>query len=123
MRNVQAVTQESIYTFFQTLTESVKRSHNVTLVATLPEGKQAGGQGGMTVLDELEEILKRVDAVSIPLEVDNAFKVVRGRIIGLVQRCGDFFALKKKEGFLLILMLNSKHIMRLNLANRCILLS
>ncbi len=84
VRNVQAVTQESIYTFFQTLTESVKRSHNVTLVATLPEGKQAGGQGGVTVLDELEEILKRVDAVSIPLEVDNAFEVVRRRLFGPV---------------------------------------
>ena len=59
MRNVQEVTQESIYTFFQALTESVKRSENVTLIATLPEGQvQAGGQGGMTVLDTLEAILK-----------------------------------------------------------------
>ena len=53
-RNVQSVTQESIYTFFQAVTESVKRTKNVTLVATLPEGQiQAGGEGGMTVLDTL----------------------------------------------------------------------
>ena len=85
VRNVQEVTQESIYTFFQTLTQSVSRSKNVTLIATLPEGQvQAGGQGGMTVLDSLESILERVDAVSIPLEVDNAFEVVRRRLFGPV---------------------------------------
>ena len=83
VRNVQGVTQESIYTFFQTLTESVNRSKNVTLVATLPEGQiQAGGEGGMTVLDTLEAILERIDALSIPLEVDNAFEVVRRRLFG-----------------------------------------
>ena len=81
VRNVQGVTQESIYTFFQAVTESIKRTKNVTLVATLPEGQiQAGGEGGMTVLDTLESILERVDAVSIPLEVDNAFEVVRRRL-------------------------------------------
>ena len=85
VRNVQGVTQESIYTFFQTLTESVNRSQNVTLVATLPEGQvQAGGEGGITVLDTLESILERIDAVSIPLEVDNAFEVVRRRLFGSV---------------------------------------
>ena len=83
VRNVQGVTQESIYTFFQAVTESVNRSENVTLIATLPEGQiQAGGEGGMTVLDTLESILQRVDAVSIPLEVDNAFEVVRRRLFG-----------------------------------------
>ncbi|RKU36700.1 hypothetical protein C6496_12300 [Candidatus Poribacteria bacterium] len=83
VRNVQGVTQESIYTFFQAVTESVNRSKNVTLVATLPEGQiQAGGEGGMTVLDTLESILERVDAVSIPLEVDNAYEVVRRRLFG-----------------------------------------
>jgi predicted AAA+ superfamily ATPase len=84
-RNVQNVTRESIYTFFQAVTESVNRSKNVTLVATLPEGQvQAGGEGGMTVLDTLESILERVDAVSIPLEVDNAFEVVRRRLFGSI---------------------------------------
>ena len=83
VRNVQGVTQESIYTFFQAVTESVNRSKNVTLVATLPEGQiQAGGEGGMTVLEILESILERVDAVSIPLEVDNAYEVVRRRLFG-----------------------------------------
>ena len=85
VRNVQEVTQESIYTFFQTLTESVKRSDKVTLVATLPEGKvQAGGEGGISGLEELESILERVDAVSIPLEVDNSFEVVRRRLFSPV---------------------------------------
>ena len=85
VRNVQEVTQESLYTFFHSLTDSVKRSQNVTLVATLPEGKgQAGGQGGLSVLGELESILERVDAVSIPLEMDNAYEVVRRRLLGSV---------------------------------------
>lgn len=85
VRNVESDLQARLYTFLQTLTHSVKRSKNVVLVATLPEGKtQAGGQVGVTVLDELEEILKRVDAVSIPLEVDNAFEVVRRRLFGPV---------------------------------------
>ena len=82
-RNVQNVTQESIYTFFQNLTESVNRSQNVSLVATLPEGQvQAGGEGGVSALDTLESILERIDAVSIPLEIDNAFEVVRRRLFG-----------------------------------------
>ena len=82
-RNVQNVTQESIYTFFQNLTESVNRSQNVSLVATLPEGQvQAGGAGGVSALDTLESILERIDAVSIPLEIDNAFEVVRRRLFG-----------------------------------------
>ena len=81
VRNVQGVTRESIYTFFQALTESVNRSKNITLVATLLEGQlHAGGEGGITALDTLESILERVDAVSIPLEVDNAFEVVRRRL-------------------------------------------
>ena len=85
VRNVDTDVQARLYTFIQTLTHSIKRSKNVVLVATLPEGKtQAGGQVGVTVLDELEEILKRVDAVSIPLEVDNAFEVVRRRLFGPV---------------------------------------
>ena len=83
VRNVQGGTQASIYTFFQNLTEAVNRSRNITLVATLPEGQvQAGGEGGMTVMDTLEAILERVDAVSIPLEVDNAYEVVRRRLFG-----------------------------------------
>lgn len=85
VRNVQDVTQESIYTFFHAVTESVKDSDYVTLIATLPDGQvQAGGQGGINALDALEAILERVDAVSIPLEVDNAFEVVRRRLFGPV---------------------------------------
>ena len=84
VRNVQGVTQESIYTFFQAVTESVNRSENITLVATLPEGQQAGGEGGLTALGTLEAILERVDAVSIPLEVNNAFEVVRRRLFDSV---------------------------------------
>ena len=41
-------------------------------------------RGALTVLDTLESILERVDAVSIPLEVDNAYEVVRRRLFGSI---------------------------------------
>ena len=85
VRNVQGATQASIYTFIQAVTESVKRSENVVLIATLPEGQtQAGGEEGLTVLGILVEILERLNAVSIPLTLDNAFEVVRRRLFGRV---------------------------------------
>ncbi len=55
VRNVQGVTQESIYTFFQAVTESVKRTKNVTLVATLPERQiQAGDAEGLSKAKDID---------------------------------------------------------------------
>lgn len=83
VRNVHDVTQDSISTFFQAVTESVNRSENVILIATLPESKvETGGEGGHAAMASLESILERVHAVSIPLVLDNAFEVVRRRLFG-----------------------------------------
>ena len=44
--------QDSIYTFIQALTQSVRRSNDAVLVITLPESQsEAGGEGGVDILD------------------------------------------------------------------------
>lgn len=102
VRNVQGVTQDSIYTFLQTLTESVRRSDNIALVVTLPESQtQAGAAAGNEALlkleelleshqeegtsgedDVVEEIFERIENVWAPLEINEAFEVVRRRLFG-----------------------------------------
>ena len=73
--------QDSVLTFIQALTESVRRSRNAVLVITLPESAQeAGGEGGQDALDRLDHLLGRIEAVWQPLEVREAFEVVRRRL-------------------------------------------
>ena len=82
-RNVQNVTRESIFTFVQNLTQSVRRSENIALVITLPESKaEAGGEDGISVLNTLETILERIEGVWEPLAVNESFEVVRRRLFG-----------------------------------------
>ncbi len=75
--------QDNIYTFIQNLTESVRRSEHVSLVVTLPESSQeAGGEQGQAVLSRLDAHLGRIEAIWQPLEVHEAFEVVRRRLFG-----------------------------------------
>ncbi len=75
--------QDSIYTFLQSLTQSVRRSGNVALVLTLPESQaEAGSDSGIEALDRLERILGRIEAVWEPLAVNETFEVVRRRLFG-----------------------------------------
>ena len=75
--------KDSVYTFVQALTESVRRSKNATLVVTLPESEvEAGGEGGAEALNRLDHLLGRIEAVWEPLEVNEAFEVVRRRLFG-----------------------------------------
>ena len=77
------VTQDSIYTFIQALTQSVRRSNNVCLVITLPQSRiEAGGEAGAEALDRLESLLGRIEAVWEPLAVSETFEVVRRRLFG-----------------------------------------
>ena len=79
------VAQDSIYTFVQALTQSVRRSTNVSLVITLPQSLvEAGSKGGAEALDRLESLLGRIEAVWEPLAVSEAFEVVRRRLFGPV---------------------------------------
>ena len=78
--------KDNIYTFMQVLTQSVRRSSNATLVVTLPESVvEAGAEGGAEALSRLDSILGRIEAVWEPLEVDEAFEVVRRRLFGRVK--------------------------------------
>ena len=75
--------RDSIYTFIQNLTQSVRRSSNAALVVTLPEhAVEAGGESGLEALTRLEHIFGRIEAVWEPLEVNEAFEVVRRRLFG-----------------------------------------
>ncbi len=80
VRNAGAA-QDSIYTFVQTLTEAVRRNGRVALVVTLPESAiEAGGPAGLAALARLDNILRRIEATWAPLEVHEAFEVVRRRL-------------------------------------------
>ena len=73
--------QDSIYTFIQALTQSVRRSKNAALVITLPQSLvEAGAEGGADALERLDNLLARVEAVWEPLAVNEAFEVVRRRL-------------------------------------------
>ena len=73
--------KDSIYTFLQALTESVRRSKNVALVVTLPESQvEAGGEEGVEALRRLDSLFGRIEAIWKPLEVHEAFEVVRRRL-------------------------------------------
>ena len=81
VRNVPGEAADSVYTFVQTLTESVRRTSNVALVVTLPESAvEAGGDAGAQALSRLDHILGRIEAVWQPLEVNETFEVVRRRL-------------------------------------------
>lgn len=88
-RNAGAA-QDSIYTFVQALTQSVRRSDNVALVMTLPQSAvEAGGEAGLEVLTRLDRLLGRIEAVWEPLAVDETFEVVRRRLFGELSNEAD----------------------------------
>ena len=75
--------QDSIYTFVQALTQSVRRTSNVALVLTLPQSREeAGGEAGIEALGRLDRLLGRIEAVWEPLAVNETFEVVRRRLFG-----------------------------------------
>ncbi len=78
--------QDNIYTFIQTLTEAVRRNPRTVLVVTLPESDtEAGADAGMEALSRLDHILGRIEATWQPLEVHEAFEVVRRRLFGDIE--------------------------------------
>ncbi len=75
--------KDSIYTFTQALTESVRRSGSAALVVTLPDSREElGDEGGEEALDRLERLMGRVEAVWEPLETSESYEVVRRRLFG-----------------------------------------
>ena len=85
VRNAGAA-QDNIYTFIQNLTQSVRRSRGAALVVTLPESAvELGAEGGAEAFSRLDSILGRIDAKWEPLELNEAFEVVRRRLFGPVR--------------------------------------
>ncbi len=81
VRNVPRENVGSIYTFLQALTESAGRSKNVTVVVTLPESEaEAGGDAGMEALNRLDQLFGRTESIWHPLEVNEAYEVIRRRL-------------------------------------------
>ena len=79
----RGVDLDSICTFVQNLTHAVRRSPRAVLVVTLPESDaEAGGERGAEALRRLDAILGRIQASWEPLEVHEAFEVVRRRLFG-----------------------------------------
>ena len=75
--------QDNIYTFVQNLTQAARRNRRVSLVITLPEHAiEAGGERGIEALNTLDNILGRIEATWEPLEINEAFEVVRRRLFG-----------------------------------------
>ncbi len=87
-RNAPERRVDHIFSFIQNLTESARRSSKVALVVTLPSSAaEAGAQAGQESLQRVERILNsfdnimgRVETVWQPLEIDEAFEVVRRRL-------------------------------------------
>ena len=78
-----APNKDSVYTFLQALTQSVRRSDDCALVVTLPQSEvEAGGDEGAAALARLDSIFARIEAVWEPLEIHEAFEVVRRRLFG-----------------------------------------
>ena len=81
---------DSVLTFLQNLTQAVSRSSNSILVVTLPAAKaEAGGDVGQEALekieremDSVERVFARTEVIWRPLEVNEAFEVVRRRLFG-----------------------------------------
>lgn len=72
---------ETIYTFFQNLTEAIRQADDVAMVISLPESEvEVGDERAAEILRRLETILGRVEAVWRPVEDREGFEVVRRRL-------------------------------------------
>ena len=79
-------TYNSNLSFLQALTEAASRVKNAMVLASLPESKmEVGDERGMQVLDALQKLFGRIEAVWKPVGMDEAFEIVRRRLFGPVQ--------------------------------------
>ena len=72
---------ESNVSFVQSLTEAVKASPKVLLVASLPESEvEAGGEGGIEALKCLQAIFSRINVRWTPATDEESYEIVRRRL-------------------------------------------
>ena len=81
LRNLLPDQYDFAYTFIQNLTQAVSARKNVSLVVTLPQSRQeAGDDRGERILDTLQSIVGRIEAIRAPISTEEAFEVVRRRL-------------------------------------------
>ena len=81
LRNLLPDQYDFAYTFIQNLTQAVSARENVSLVVTLPQSRQeAGDDRGERILDTLQSIVGRIEAIRAPISTEEAFEVVRRRL-------------------------------------------
>lgn len=74
-------TYSSVLSFLQGLTEAVTGVPNAMLLASLPESKlEVGDDHGQQVLDTLQKLFGRVEAVWKPVAREEAYEIVRRRL-------------------------------------------
>lgn len=72
---------DSVMTFFQALTEAVKRSPNSMMLVSIPESNmEIGGEGGKATLDFLAKTIGRIESVWKPITATESFEIVRRRL-------------------------------------------
>jgi uncharacterized protein len=72
---------DSIMTFVQALTESIKVVPNAQLVLSIPESEmEIGGNAGRKVLNSLEHTVGRIESVWAPVGAGEGFEIVRRRL-------------------------------------------
>ena len=74
-------TYDTNLSFIQSLTEAVKLVPSAVLLASLPDSNsQAGGAHGLAVLQALEAVYNRVQAIWKAVSPEEAFEIVRRRL-------------------------------------------
>ncbi|MEY3479987.1 MAG: hypothetical protein RIQ71_762 [Verrucomicrobiota bacterium] len=74
-------TYDSNLSFIQSLTEAAKLVPNAVVLASLPDSNsQAGGPRGLAVLQALEAVFNRVQALWKTVSPEEAFEIVRRRL-------------------------------------------
>jgi predicted AAA+ superfamily ATPase len=72
---------DAVMTFFQSLTEAVKRSSDSMLLVSIPESDiEIGGEGGKAALDILAKTIGRIESVWKPVTATESFEIVRRRL-------------------------------------------
>jgi len=78
---VSGGTYDSNLSFIQSLTEAAKLVPNAVVLASLPDSNsQAGGPRGLAVLQALEAVFNRVQALWKTVSPEEAFEIVRRRL-------------------------------------------
>jgi predicted AAA+ superfamily ATPase len=105
---IPAGTFDSTMTFFQSLTEAVKRSSDSMLLVSIPESEnEIGGELGKQALDILAKTIGRVESVWKPVTATESFEIVRRRLFtsdidyaardAVVNAFGDLYRNNKGE--------------------------